>query len=352
MSEALAAYPRRMPGWQKALLLVGIAVSCVGGYMWLFWHPVKQQALPEPRRAPADYMPQTPRWVDPPQPKPEPAAMTRPMPMPSASPLSSILPQQRQLDPKQEAWNSPILGSGQQQSAPHPRDENAPATRLSAAGDDNTALGTALKATRLEGAKAARLRNPELTIVQGSRIPCVIENAFTTDQPGLLSCRVPIDVRGYGGHVILLPAGTHITGQYQSGIRQGQSRAFIVWTRAYTPAPDAVVVDLGSPAADELGRAGLDGALDTHFWARFGAAIMLSFIDSGLSAAAQIAAAQAGGTNYFQSFSFNGQSVANTALQSSVNIPPTLAFNQARTATVFVARDLDFSAVYQLVKVR
>ncbi|MGE4043383.1 MAG: TrbI/VirB10 family protein [Acetobacteraceae bacterium] len=354
MSDAAETYPRRMPGWQKAGLLSLIAVSCVVGYMALFWHPVKEQPLPEPRRAPADYLPQSRRWADPPPPKPEPVAAAKPpMQLPSSSPLPNVLPQQRQLDPKQEAWNSPILGPGQQQAQSQPpRNDHAEATRVGTVDSDNTALGAALKATKLDGVRATRLKNPELTIVQGSRIPCVIENAFTTAQPGLLSCVVPIDVRGYGGHVILLPAGTKITGQYQSGIRQGQNRAFIVWTRAITPPPDAVVVDLGSPAADELGRAGLDGEIDTKFWSRFGSAMLLSFLDSGMQAAAIIAAQQAGGTSYFNSFSMNGQSVANTALQHEINQPPVLTFEQGRIATVFVARDLDFSGTYRIEQVR
>ncbi len=77
---------------------------------------------------------------------------------------------------------------------------------------------------------------------------------------------------------------------------------------------------------------------------------MLSFIDSGLQAAAQIASQTGGGSNSvnFSSFSSGGTSAAATALQSTVNIPPTLHRDQALPATVFVARDLDFSDVYGL----
>lgn len=67
--------------------------------------------------------------------------------------------------------------------------------------------------------------------------------------------------------VVLMEKGTRVLGEYRSGMRQGQHRLFVLWTRAVTPA--GVAVGLASPAADPLGRAGFDGALDTHFWDRF-----------------------------------------------------------------------------------
>jgi len=44
----------------------------------------------------------------------------------------------------------------------------------------------------------------------------------------------------------------------------------------------------------------------------------------------------------------NGQSVANTALENTINIPPTLTKNQGETVALIIAHDLDFSNVYQL----
>jgi type IV secretion system protein VirB10 len=44
----------------------------------------------------------------------------------------------------------------------------------------------------------------------------------------------------------------------------------------------------------------------------------------------------------------NGQSMANTALENTINIPPTLTKNQGETVALIVAHDLDFSGVYSL----
>ncbi len=56
----------------------------------------------------------------------------------------------------------------------------------------------------------------------------------------------------------------------------------MLWTEARTPA--GVVVPLSSPGADELGRAGLPGEVNRHFWERFGAAMLISVIDGAVQA--------------------------------------------------------------------
>ncbi|TIL78563.1 MAG: type IV secretion system protein VirB10, partial [Mesorhizobium sp.] len=51
------------------------------------------------------------------------------------------------------------------------------------------------------------------------------------------------------------------------------------------------------------------------------------------------------GTDSFQS---NGGQAVDTTLRATVNIPPTLKKNQGDAVSIFVARDLDFSDVYDL----
>ena len=54
------------------------------------------------------------------------------------------------------------------------------------------------------------------------------------------------------------------------------------------------MVPLASPGTDELGRSGLPGEVNRHFWERFGAAILISVIDGAVQAAVALAEQRSG----------------------------------------------------------
>ncbi|OYX36579.1 MAG: type IV secretion system protein VirB10 [Caulobacterales bacterium 32-69-10] len=187
-------------------------------------------------------------------------------------------------------------------------------------------------------ARAGRLPDRNFLIVAGASIPCTLQTAMDTATPGYVSCLIPNDVFSDNGAVVLLEKGTRVLGEYRSGMRQGQRRLFVLWTRAVTPA--GVAISLGSPAADPLGRAGFDGDIETHFWERFGGALLLSIVDEGAYA---VAGQDSGsGTTRLPS------DAAGIALQNSISIPPSLRKPQGSEVSIFVAQDFDFSGVYGL----
>lgn len=206
-------------------------------------------------------------------------------------------------------------------------------------------LSGALTPSDLGGAARARMmRHPEMTIPAGTIIPCTLQTAINSQLMGFVDCVLPEAVRGATGQVTLLDRGTQVMGEIRQALFQGQDRLFILWVRARTP--QNAVISLGSPAADQLGRAGVSGAVNNHFWQRFGAAILFSVIDAGPQIAAS--ALQHGSNNTYLQFLSPQQQLANTILENQINIPPTLEKNQGDNVTIFVARDLDFSGVYGL----
>ena len=167
-------------------------------------------------------------------------------------------------------------------------------------------------------------------------IPAVLETAINTDVPGFVRAVVSQDVRSFDGTRILVPRSSRLIGQYQSGLQAGQKRAYVIWTRLIRP--DGVSVALASPGTAFDGSGGIPGRVDTHFFQRFGSAILLSVI-GGLSTVAS------GGTALVVG---GGQTAASTALQQNGDIPPTVRVRPGEPIRVVTARDLDFASAPRL----
>lgn len=185
-------------------------------------------------------------------------------------------------------------------------------------------------------ATASSQFDPKTTITQGTMIPAVLETAINTDVPGYVRAVVSQDVRSYDGTRMLVPRGSRLIGQYQSGLQQGQKRAYVIWTTLIRP--DGVSVALASPATGFDGSGGLPGKVDTHFFQRFGSAMLLSVI-GGLGTIAS------GGASVILG---GGQNAASTALQQNGQIAPTVRVRMGEPIRVFTARNLDFSTAPQL----
>ncbi|ANL76446.1 type IV secretion system protein VirB10 2 (plasmid) [Rhizobium phaseoli] len=200
-----------------------------------------------------------------------------------------------------------------------------------------------LTPTQLQGSRAGTLGNRDFIVAMGTSIPCVLETALSSDQPGFTSCVINRDVLSDNGRVVLMEKGTQVVGEYRGGIRRGQKRLFVLWNRAKTP--KGVIITLASPATDAIGRAGVDGYVDTHWWERFGSAILLSIVgDTTSYASSRLQDSDVEAQNTTSA----GQQAAAIAVEQSINIPPTLMKHQGELVSIFVARDLDFSSVYRL----
>ena len=70
------------------------------------------------------------------------------------------------------------------------------------------------------------------------------------------------------------------------------------------------------------------------------------FVSDSISAATK--GGNSGGTNIYYNTANSGGKVVESMLEQSANIPPTLVVNQGAHVQVMVARDLDFSSVYNL----
>jgi len=231
-----------------------------------------------------------------------------------------------------------------------PGEREAPAGLVSGGGSDVTGksapggdtLSSLLKPTATPAVSARVLATQRFMLPKGAFIDCTLETAVSSALPGMTTCVTATDTFGADGTVVLLERGSKLVGETRGQVQQGQPRLFVLWTEARTPT--GVVVPLASPGTDELGRSGLSGTIDRHWWLRFGTAILITVIDGAVQGATE--SHGSGGTIVLNPST--SSDVATEVLRGTINIPPTIDKAQGDRIEILVARDVDFRSVYAL----
>ena len=208
--------------------------------------------------------------------------------------------------------------------------------------------GLTFKASDLAGLKASPAIDDTYMLMPGL-LPCVLDTAIQSDLPGPLLCHLPGPVYSPKG-VLLMEAETQVIGRYESMKTNGGSRLMAVSTYAHTP--NGIWVPLaGNPLSDDLGRTGLDGAVDNHYLQRFGGAVILTLTEGALGILQ--ADISKGGNTYVSLNDGSGVGgLAQQILQSQINIAPTFSKHQGETIAIWLAEPIDFSDSYKIRQVR
>jgi type IV secretion system protein VirB10 len=214
--------------------------------------------------------------------------------------------------------------------------------RISPGGTPADAMQSLLRPGVMTATRAQILPTQRLLLPKGTFIDCTLETAIDSSLPGMTTCITATDTFGADGTVVLLERGTRLIGETRGEVQQGGARVFVVWTEARTPS--GVAVRLDSPGTDALGRSGLDGKVNRHFWQRFGAAVLVSTIDGVVQS--EVQSSSRSGTVVLDPTA--SEDVVNDILRSTVNIPPTIRVRNGARIQVLVARDVDFRSVYEL----
>lgn len=185
-------------------------------------------------------------------------------------------------------------------------------------------------------------------LVRGTYIRCVLETRIVTDVPGFTSCVVTEPVYSVNGRRLLLPSGSRVLGRYDSEPRG--PRVAVVWDRITTPT--GIDIRMDSPGVDGLGGAGHPGHYSAHWGSRIGSALLVSLVSDAFKyAAAQEGPAGAvigeGGVVVQSPYeSATARSLERLARQAlDARRPPTVTIQNGTVLNVYVARDVDFSAV-------
>lgn len=346
------------------LVLLVVFALAIGGYFWIEnkkAHRKAEAAEEESKRAMVSNVPSRTFTAPPPEPKAAVPVLPGPEkadPAPASNQAQAAAPGAAPALPGSSgaAQGNYILDKGASnvmaQSAGGSRSRNAQQGQGQGGPESNEddprgGMTAMLTSTRTATRKASFLPNRNFLLAKGAFIDCALQTRLDTTVPGMTACVVTRNIYSDNGKVLLIERGSKVQGEYQSNMRQGMARIFVLWNRITTP--NGVMIPLDSPGTDQLGGAGIPGYVDNHFWERFGGALMLSLVDDVARGITSQGNSSSDGSQFnFTSTGDATQNMAAEALRNTINIPPTLYRNQGGQVGIYVARDLDFSGVYDV----
>ena len=172
----------------------------------------------------------------------------------------------------------------------------------------------------------------------GTIIPAALITGIRSDLPGQITAQVTSHVYDSpSGRYLLLPQGTRLIGQYDSGVAFGQRRVLLVWNRLILPNGRSIVLER-QPGADAQGFAGLEDGVDYHWWDLAKAAALSTLLGVGAELAAddedRLIAAIRGGAQ--DTVNDAGQQI----IERQLDVEPTLTIRPGFPVRVIVTRDL------------
>ena len=250
--------------------------------------------------------------------------------------ISLMQEKQRQL---QQRLAAPLLVVNTAQASTN-LDNNLSKNKLSAT-DPNTQFQEEVSEKNTDVVVATQIGSLKNIIAEGTMIHAVLESATNSDLPGNMRAMVSLPVYSADGSQILIQPGSELIGVYKSGMLQGQSRIFAVYTRVLTP--EGISVRFASSGVDNLGVAGMGAdEMDRHFWQQFSQASLLSLLGVGAASFGNHGQDQANPFSvYREAVAASFTQSAGQSLQDN-RIAPTLKSYQGKAIMVFVARDIDF----------
>lgn len=282
-------------------------------------------------------------------------------PPPGQNPPEKLTPRQRKLGREMLVTSEDAQGTGAGNTQPQQPSGEQPSLPPSMLGDvqggSSSGLGgessnrkrsslSNLGGTTFTPAKAYLAPNRKYLVSHNTYTRCALYTEIISTHPGMVDCRLTDPLYSADGYTVIAAAGDKLTGEQTVEVGPGETSVFTTWTEIETQAGVRAKID--SLGAGPMGASGTEAWIDRHYMQRFGGAVMLSFIQDALQAASNTTQKSSGSGGYTVNNSEqNVESMANKALDSTINIPDTGKLLPGTVITVIVARDIDFSSVFE-----
>ncbi|MBC9745656.1 TrbI/VirB10 family protein [Pseudomonas syringae pv. syringae] len=203
-----------------------------------------------------------------------------------------------------------------------------------------------LGGTTFAPAKAYLAPNRKYLVSHNTYTRCALYTEIISTHPGLVDCRLTDPLYSADGSTVIAAAGDKLTGEQTVQVGQGETSVFTTWTELETRSGVRAKID--SLGAGPMGASGTEAWINRHYKERFAGAVMLSLFQDVMQSAANSTQKSSGSGGYTVNNSEqNVESMANKTLDSTINIPDTGYLLPGTVITVIVARDIDFSSVFE-----
>jgi type IV secretion system protein TrbI len=172
----------------------------------------------------------------------------------------------------------------------------------------------------------------------GSIISAALITGIRSDIPGQITAQVTQNVYDSPtGHILLIPQGARLIGEYDSEISFGQNRVLLAWNRLILPDGRSILLDR-QPGADGAGFAGLQDGVNYHWGSLAKAALISTVLGVGaeLGSGSNDALTRALRTGTQDTINQSGQQI----VRRQLNVTPTLTIRPGFPVRVIVTKDL------------
>jgi type IV secretion system protein VirB10 len=194
--------------------------------------------------------------------------------------------------------------------------------------------------------RASLAPNGKYLLAHGTYGRCALYTEIITEQPGIVDCRLTEPLYSVDGSTVIAEAGARMSGVQTVEMKAGQVNVFTAWTELETT--KGVRAKLDSLGAGPMGSSGTQAWIDNHYKERFGGALVLSLFKDVMTAVVNKSQSSSGQGGYTINNSEQSvEGIAEKTLDSTINIAQTGHVLPGTVITVIVARDIDFSSVYE-----
>ncbi len=172
----------------------------------------------------------------------------------------------------------------------------------------------------------------------GSIISAALITGIRSDIPGQITAQVTQNVYDSPtGHILLIPQGARLIGEYDSEISFGQNRVLLAWNRLILPDGRSILLDR-QPGADGAGFAGLQDGVNYHWGSLAKAALISTVLGVGaeLGSGSNDGLTRALRTGTQDTINQSGQQI----VRRQLNVTPTLTIRPGFPVRVIVTKDL------------